>query len=534
MSFRKYIRLASILAVTSVLATHGLSTAKTNAFDPLIIYNVASGQDIVASNGSCSLTEAVENINTGGFGVVHTDCPESGDYNYQHQINLPSGEITLTQDLPNIQYPTSIIGQGRTSSTINGDNIQKGIVVVDAGSRNEPMEFKEFTIKNFASDGYLAGTGTLLVNSLSSPSITVEDVTFEDYGDTGFASTCQVTVNGCSITIKDVSTDGVLVTPQDIGAGISTGVLIVNPRNLEVDRYSTSNNTIGMYVYGSDQSNGAQAFLDVKNATFHKNAVGIFASSRGGSIGYGSNQELSLTNNTIYGNYGAGLLFEAYSVDENDALDVKLENNIIAGNKLEYTESGQPVFTNCDSQGSPEGTGSLTVESLGGNLSESEPDCLDSISTANGDEIFSDVDTMTDPQVTELSKTFGVYGNYGGAVSSLPITDASPAKDAGNLVEDLMLDARGLPRLVGPAVDIGAFELGVNEPVDPDPEPPTSTPVDNPPIPNPPAITPPPSPNSPKSGVMATLLVLSLAMLVALGVLIVKKITSQDLNLSEK
>ena len=81
-------------------------------------FSVASGNDETTTNSSCSLSEAIENINDQAN--TNTDCVPSGSYGTNDTITLPSGTITLTADLPQITKSVTIQGQGMGTSVVDG------------------------------------------------------------------------------------------------------------------------------------------------------------------------------------------------------------------------------------------------------------------------------------------------------------------------------------------------------------------------------------------------------------------------------
>lgn len=80
--------------------------------------NVASGTDETTNNSSCSLSEAIQNINDQPV-QTNSDCIVGDGTN--DTINLPAGTINLSDDLPTITKPITIQGQGMGVSIVDGD-----------------------------------------------------------------------------------------------------------------------------------------------------------------------------------------------------------------------------------------------------------------------------------------------------------------------------------------------------------------------------------------------------------------------------
>ena len=69
--------------------------------------------------------------------------------------------------------------------------------------------------------------------------------------------------------------------------------------------------------------------------------------------------------------------------------------------------------------------------------------------------------TITGPAPLTNAPDLAPLGNYGGPTQTMPPLPGSPAIDAGSnaATNNFATDQRGLPRFVGPQVDIGAVEF---------------------------------------------------------------------------
>ena len=124
-----------------------------------------------------------------------------------------------------------------------------------------------------------------------------------------------------------------------------------------------------------------------------------------------------LTNCTIVFNSGTGIS----TIETNG---VKLINTLLAGNL-------------------PDGNGSGTMMDFGHNLS-SDVTCA-----------FTNVGSMNN-----IDPGLGALANNGGPTLTMALLPGSSAIDGGDDTAASAEDQRGLPRPIGPAVDIGAFEYG--------------------------------------------------------------------------
>ncbi|USN97346.1 MAG: right-handed parallel beta-helix repeat-containing protein [Candidatus Nomurabacteria bacterium] len=444
---------------------------------PVITYNIASGDDVVQVNGNCSLTEAIQNVNTSSYtSAPNADCPHRG-LNQVIVFVLPSGTITLNQSLPIIKAPVSILGQGAQNSIINGSGLSTSIVVQDDENQGQALNYKDFSVKNIQIEPNQVFDGCLFILKKYATAINFENLAFEDCGGNSLGLAALPGYTNFSTRINNIKVS----SPNgDLEPSLDSGIFVYGAYNIEISNVSVTDKPIGIFIWGTGLLSNAESNIQITNTTLYKNIVGLTAYSENNEYG-SSNQSLSMINNTIYSNFGYGLGFGANSntsPNGGDQLEVDLINNIIAGNKLEYNEANQPTFNNCvignvlqgDSQGE------VNVTSGGNNLTESN--CLSVLSANNNDVIYPDLDSSGPLTVTKMSETFGLFGNYGGLVDTLPITSSSRALDAGRPIDNVQYDARGLPRVVGSAIDIGAFELGEGEVIQPDPDPPIPNPID--------------------------------------------------------
>lgn len=193
--------------LASALLTAGsiffLATSSASAAS----FTVAAGNDENTDNASCSLSEAIENINDQA--ATNTDCPAGDGVN--DTINIPAGTITLTADLPTITESVSIAGAGMGQTIVDGDNGQ-----------------------------YLSFNSANGVNNFA-----ISDITVVDYKGVGI-----YTSGAKNIDIDKVEVDGTGALPLDPGqGGILMGILIGSD---DSSQYSFNLNNVYVHDVSGD------------------------------------------------------------------------------------------------------------------------------------------------------------------------------------------------------------------------------------------------------------------------------------------
>ncbi len=234
----------------------------------------------------------------------------------------------------------------------------------------------------------------------------------------------------------DTATDAVVeISGLTLTGGFVTGNGggILNQENL-----AASNSTItGNIAVAADDGDGDGggiynafgATLTVSNSTLSGNT----ATSDGGAIRNFTNSDLTVSNSTITGNSAdsGGGIFGAFYTAESS---ITVTSTIVAGNTAIVDPDLNAPYS-----------GSLSTFIVTNSAIQ-----VGSGDLANGvDGNIVGIDPLLDPD--------GLQDN-GGPTPTIALLPGSPAIDAGSNPDNLPTDQRGLPRLQGDGVDIGAFE----------------------------------------------------------------------------
>lgn len=367
----------------------------------------------VADSGAGSLREAATSASAG----------DTIEFSVTGTITLTGGELVLDRSLV-------VAGPGATNLIISGNgasrlfNVASGVTVSISG----------LTLADGLADD---GQGGAILNS-------------------GTLNLSQCTISNC-LARATFETDA-------LGGAIYTGngsVLTI------VDCLLVANRALGGSLYYFDFDCGAGlggaiyndvGTLMVTNSTFSANRAegGSYdnetwrrmGDALGGAI-YTLVSDTFLMNCTIVSNTaaagtGGGVLAEAHGggvySDSDDGGYLSLKNTIIAGNDA---ISSYYATTNLDVGGA--------FLSLGHNLIGSGDESVGLTNAANGDQVGSGGSPI-DPLV-------GALADNGGPTFTHALLTNSTAIDAGDNAGITATDQRGLPRMVGVAVDIGAFEV---------------------------------------------------------------------------
>lgn len=455
-----------ITGFTALVILTVFQTAPTHA----ATLSVATGNDENTDNSSCSLSEAIENINNQA--QTNTDCTAGDGVN--DTINIPAGTITLVADLPTLSESATITGAGMGQSVIDGDGQYQAIQM--AATENETLSVSDLTVTGFKGIG--------------------------------------VSATGANLNIERVETDGANSVEagsialagfgaQNIGAGTNTTVSIDNSYVHDISDAGVSLGIYGIFIY---TSNGATLDLSVSNVTLSDientaavtSAGGILAMggmlSGGDDSTFSANLENITINNVRAVSTAFGVGVANYTGTNDSSSIIRIRNSTIidingGNNPNAPTQGSRGIFVG-GGGASGVATVSLSIENvlLGnittagvpaacGKLYDYTPGFGGSGSfngsiTSTGGNLSSDTTCspyFTHPKdqnnLTNLSSTLGPLQNNGGTVPTRALLQGSPAIDAGVTVAGLTQDARGSVRPQGLAYDSGAYESPFTQPV---------------------------------------------------------------------
>ena len=419
-------------------------------------FTVATGNDENTDNSSCSLSEAIENINDQS--TTNTDCSPTGAYGTDDTINLPSGTITLTADLATITESVTITGAGMGETIIDGDGQWVG-VIVDLASGN--FALTDVTVTAFKDTGVRIGDAE--VTTVSRVEVDGTDAVSSAGYMLGLG------VNSDTVYDNTVNISDIYIHDFDIDASgiqvLAIGYSGQSETNATIDRVTiarirnTGNTQVAILGAISGTVNGSEQFTaDVSNITVAdvtsvtSMALGIGIINFNG-VGLPA-PVLNLTNATvdniaIPASLPANIpAVAALAAAQNDGDVARSQLN--ASNVIISNSSGSTI--NCGTLDigplvGGAGVGVATLTSNGGNISDDNSTCKDSFTQPTDQN-----------NLTSLSSTLGTLGFHGGNVPTIPLLANSPAIDSGVTVSGLTTDARLVSRPQGLAFDSGAYE----------------------------------------------------------------------------
>jgi predicted outer membrane repeat protein len=419
-------------------------------------------------NGSGSLRAAIADAQPGD--TIDFDPSLQGQ-----TITLTSGTLTVNKNLL-IQGP--------------GDDL---LTISSGGQFITPFTTSAQVTISGLTWGHSARTG---VYNMSSGMLTLEGCTITDCRSGtggGIFNEGQMTIDSCSITNNTAGNAGgvqnqgteMTITNSVIsgnhadgfGGGISN---LLSQAHLTVRQSVISNNSVTTYRGGGIYSQGTVTLID---STVANNS----ASEAGGGIDNWDTAILTITNCTISGNSAhragginnrAATLTMTNStvsgnkstagtgggIDLDFAANVTIANSTIAGNSATGNGGGLNRFG---------GSTSLTLFDTIVAQNTSASGDLGSPMISRGHNLIGDgsggsgyvpsdlVGTSGNP----IDPLLGPLQDNGGPTQTMALLPGSPAVDAGDNTGAPNFDQRGLPRIVGGTIDIGAFEAQIGDAV---------------------------------------------------------------------
>ncbi len=266
--------------------------------------------DTNTANGSCNLREAILAANTN---TTVDACPAGDPLNADDIFFAKTGTITLINTLPKVEFDTNIIGPGAALLTIDGNAL--GSVIEFEDTAGSPQFFTLSGVTITGGDTPLGGGG---INAgYVSGLLTVSDAVITD----NIASSLGGGIRGGNLRLERVSITG--------NMGYSGGGIYMSPGTSLVILESTiSGNTATGGVGGGLYA--AEGSVTIRRSTLSGNS----ADGAGGGIYFqGINgHTLDISHTTITNNTGGGLGGGGLFATTVGNFDLKMQNNIVAGN----------------------------------------------------------------------------------------------------------------------------------------------------------------------------------------------------------
>jgi CSLREA domain-containing protein len=423
--------------------------------------NVNSTAETVADDGLCTLREAIGALNnTTASGMASGECAAGDGSN--DTITLPSGTILLTGNLPQINKPVNLTGQGMGKTVINGNNGSfTGFSFI--GTASENVNISKLTVNETRDSGIFTVNVNFFANQIEvyggadKPGSTTDMA-----GGIAINNTlgAELDVEITDTYIHDVQTfSGAISALLISGTGASSGVTNTTLANVTVSniRSSTAQIVNGIvfsmfegveHTMTADVSNITINNLEGAGTTYGMAAVAVSEAGDASANITARNMTVSHIRGSdgVYGGVsGVAAGGIAMTSSFSSSVSITLQNALLSDVLL----SGNG--TNCavaDLSSIASGTGApiLGISSSGGNLS-SDNSCTP---------------YFTQPtdrnNVGNLTSTLGNLSDNGGYVPTIPLLAGSPAIDAGVDVSGLAADARLVSRPQGAAFDSGSYE----------------------------------------------------------------------------
>jgi CSLREA domain-containing protein len=407
------------------------------------VVNTTEDENTLCNAASCSLREAIEAAAPGD------EITFSSLFDSTRTITLQHGELLIEKNLT-ITAPESLVA-------VSGNN-QSRILRVRTGFTVSISNMVFFNGNGVG--GSVTGVGGAI---LTQGNLTLTRCLL--VGNTSSRGGAIFNAAGGNLTLVESQIDS--NTSTDRGGGISSNT------TLNVLRSTI----IGNIAQGSLTGGGidASGTLNVINSTISNNRVtNSTGPNAGGIFVSGANSTATIVNTTVTQNFVASN-FHTGGIHR-DGGTVMLRNTIVAGNQTPplpaQADAGKSgvEFASAPAEqageNAPDVGGQLVSAPNGGNnlVGDAGP-ALGLINGVNGDQVGGDGNPKLDAKLDPSPK------NNGGPTKTHALKEDSPARDAGNncvvdntcktpLSQSLLIDQRGLSRLVGGGVDIGSFELG--------------------------------------------------------------------------
>jgi hypothetical protein len=428
-------------------------------------------------SGAGSLRDAITHVNAlGGVaygGIVFSTSTAGGATNF---YDGTTHTITLLNALPTVVGCLSLTGPGSALLTVTRSVTASAFRIFDlSGPTNVTDVFSGLTISRGVAPGTgVTGGGGILDESapLALTDVTVRNNSSTSGGSGGgveMASRQSLTLTNCiiagnssayrgggldlsgggSMTIVNSTISGNTSAGYGGGLGVYSAAGTVNLTNSSV----VSNTALsGGGLWDKNDPN-----LHVRGSTISGNsAVGGFG---GGlyTINVSSLSGMTISNTTIAGNvavYGGGMILNG------DTGTLQMRAATITGNSATGSGGGGGGLATFG------GIFALDSTIVSGNSATSGPDIYSFGGSGYVTASYSAIGNVTGALYSSgpgnLPVGANLYlqplANNGGPTQTIAFAAGSPLLNAGNPTTTLTTDQRGVPRVVGPHEDIGAYE----------------------------------------------------------------------------
>jgi hypothetical protein len=311
---------------------------------------VVSGTDAISADGQCRLSEAIENINDQA--QTNSDCSAGDGAN--DTITLPSGTITLSDDLPEITEPLIVQGAGKTTTTINAD----GNLGFNADFSSTDTGLHDFDFNNFTiTEADFAGFIIIQASSINLSNVLVEDsvsgailsgitvtVTNSDFQNNTssydisaivpslYSSFAGLSITTFPLTTADEPTVNINGVTSTNNSAHQTGINIVNVTNASGDDVSKVVNTVSNTSVINNTATGT-ALLNIVDTDGPSATVEMELSVD--SVTIAGNTVTAAGPNPVVGGYfnaqpyGAGMNVLGRLADTQNLKNVTVANNTV-------------------------------------------------------------------------------------------------------------------------------------------------------------------------------------------------------------
>ena len=452
----------AMLALATLLSATGSGRLAHGA-----TITVTTTDDVMATNGTCSLRKAIQTANTN---AAVDGCLRIGNgpdaIVFDAVVFDPSGgsrTITLTGQLPSITESVTITGTGATLLIIDAHAALQGLVVYSPAV----VTISGLTVMgatNNSTGGGIFNNGNLTL---------IDVIVRNNQANSGGGIWNQGTMTLLNVTVKDNTADNpTLSSGGYAGAGGGIGNYRTGA-TLKIMNSTISGNTAkgfggGILNDGSDTAIGGGGTVTLINSTVSGNSAVLDETGHGAGGGGFDNYSngngtatLNLVSSTISGNtagYAGGILSQSVGPSSQADAQVNAKNTIIANNSPDTCHG--TFWTNS------------TFTSAGFNLISPVGNCP--------------VGGNTTCDIYDQNPNLGPLAKNGGATETLALCTGSGAPDpscaavspamnpvlAGSCTAfctdlaslPVTTDQRGVARPQGPKCDIGAYEAPIPPP----------------------------------------------------------------------